>query len=188
MSYNDQHILIELNNNNPKPFEEYFRQVFPELVKYAYSLTLSKETAEEIAQDAFIYIWNNCSKIIITGSLKAYLITTVKHACINHLKTKARKNFTKYVSESDLNSLSGLYYQPIEANELRKHIKKAIQSLPDRCQTVFLLSRFTDMTYPQIAAELDISVKTVEAQMSIALSRIRKYIDDRGMLFYCFMI
>jgi RNA polymerase sigma-70 factor, ECF subfamily len=184
MSLFDQKILNDLSNNNPKAFEEFFRITFPELLKYTYSLTLSKEVSEEIVQDAFIYVWKNCSKISISASLKAYLLTSVKNASINYLKNKSKKAIDVEISEVSLMSYNEVFSQHIDTKELKKNIKKAINSLPGRCRTIFLLSRFTDMTYAQIATELDISVKTVEAQMSIALVRIRKYLDKNEMLYF----
>jgi RNA polymerase sigma-70 factor (ECF subfamily) len=77
----------------------------------------------------------------------------------------------------------------LEFSELQQMVNAAINSLPPRCKAIFVLSREEALSYRQIAEELDVSVKTVEAQMSIALKRMRSYLTDRGIswIYLCMM-
>ena len=120
----------------------------------------------------FLKFWRKREKIVITTSLKAYL----RRAAVNKTLNYIRDQKVKPDGEDrlpPLESKSVSINQQLEAAELKILIDRSIDQLPKRCRLVFVLSRFEDMSYQEIADKLDISIKTVENQISKALKYLR---------------
>jgi RNA polymerase sigma-70 factor, ECF subfamily len=138
------------------------------------------ETAQEIVQEAFLSLWEKRDTIDMAQPVKAYLITTIRNKCLNWLRDNKKFNtvilhFEELLPDQEYVSADRL----IEA-ELLKTVNHAIHELPEKCREIFTLSRFGNLKYQEIADQLQISVKTVETQMSKALQhmriRLREYI------------
>jgi len=155
-------------------FEDLFRSRFKPLVSYAMRFVRDMETARAIVQDAFTGLWEKRATVDTGREIAAYLTTTVRNRCLNYLRDEKKYN-------RDLIELEGLLSDEadrmpsdrIEMAQLELQIKTAIGELPVKCREVFELSRFHNMKYQQIALQLGISVKTVETQMSRALSHLK---------------
>ena len=129
-------------------------------------------------QDAFASLWEKRDTIELDRSPKSYLGTTVKNRCINYLRDN--KKFDRSIL--DLEGLDA-HYEYVEqdhlvTNELKIRIEEATNSLPEKCREIFLKNRFEHKKYQEIANELNISVKTVEAQMSKALRVMREKLSE----------
>jgi RNA polymerase sigma-70 factor (ECF subfamily) len=158
-----------------------FNQYNTALCSYAYRILNDSNEAEEIVHVTFCKIWDNRKSIEISESLNAYLYKSVYNNSLTQLRK--RRQYAKYVD----NGLVDLYFNRIVQNphaemklidsESRKIILAAINELPERCRDVFIKCKIDGLTYPKAAEKLGISVKTVEAQMSIALKRLRKNLD-----------
>ena len=171
---NDESIFHQVKNNNEKAFEVLFKKYYAPLCKYVYTYLKDKDESENITQEVFITIWNNKEQIAINTSVSSYLYRSVRNHAINFLKKS-----TRYSVES-IENMPGFEIANEESEidedtffEMEKKISEAIDSLPDRCREVFKLSRVDGLKYKEIAEQLDISIKTVETQMSIALKRMR---------------
>lgn len=159
-------------------FEGLFKSHFAELTLYATRFVEDMENAEEIVQDIFFNLWNNRLKLNINTSIKAYLYTTVRNTCLNLIKHKKvehkyREYFSRQLHEDEL--------QPEDwmgGNELQDKISKTIEKLPPERKKVFMMSRFDNLKYKEIAEKLDISVKTVENQMGKALKFLREELKE----------
>ena len=159
-------------------FEGLFKSHFAELTIYATRFVEEIENAEEIVQDIFFNLWNNRLKLNINTSIKAYLYTTVRNTCLNLIKhkkveNKYREYFSRQLHEDEL--------QPedwMDGNELQDKITETIEKLPPERKKVFVMSRFDNLKYKEIAEKLDISVKTVENQMGKALKFLREELKD----------
>ena len=171
----DTEIVKQLNKNNREIIRHLFDNYYLELYRFALKLVHAKEVAEEIVDDIFVNIWNNRQKIEIKSSLKAYLYASVRFGALNYFRdNKNRLSQTDDVMP-DL-PFNETPLDKIQEGELSRVLTDAIQSLPEKCRAIFSLSRNSDLTYKQIAGELNISVKTVENQMSIALKKIREFL------------
>jgi RNA polymerase sigma-70 factor (ECF subfamily) len=160
-------------------FEIAFKAHFKDLLAYAFVILRNEALAEEIVQEVFYRIWLKKQKLSINKSLKAYLYKSVYHTCINKLKYE--KNNARYVQPlEEYKNQPGIDESTykIELSELEKAIQIALNDLPERCRTIFQLSRFEDLTYQQIADQLELSIKTVESQMGKALKKLRKRLVD----------
>jgi RNA polymerase sigma-70 factor (ECF subfamily) len=124
-------------------------------------------------QEAFISLWDKRDNIDLSKSVKSYLSSIIYTRSLNYLRDNKKFN-KELLGFENINQQSG-YSQTdrlIEA-ELKERIDTAIKELPEKCREIFMLSRFENLKYQQIADKLQISVKTVEAQMSKALQHMR---------------
>ncbi len=150
-----------------------FRQEFKGLCFFAVKYVKDYDTSREIVQDAFINLWEKKNVIDLSKPVKSYLSTSVRNKCLNHLRDNQKFN-TDILSMEDLLSDYGVEPQDtmVEA-DIRQNIQDAIGELPEKCREIFVLSRFENLKYQQIAEKLGISIKTVETQMSKALQHMR---------------
>ncbi len=157
-----------------KAYESLFHREYSSIARYANKIVRDPTIAEEIAQEVFIYIWEKRENINITGSLTAYLFSATKNKCINWLKSELPKiQATLDISDTDL--VDQVNSVDIDhEKKVRNVINQSIELLPKKCKEIFLLSRYGGLTYEEIAEELDLSKKTVENQMGIALKKLRE--------------
>ncbi len=173
----DKEINSKLKNDDKSVLRYLFDHYQLLLYRYALKLTLNKEASEEIVQDIFISIWQKRSERNI-DNFKHYLLKAVKFRSINYIKAQAR--WSDKTDESiAYNNTDGITpVQEMEGRELSEAIEKAIQQLPKKCAAIFTLSRNSELSYKEIAAELNISVKTVENQIGIALKKLREMLKN----------
>jgi len=172
----EAHILSLLNEEPEKAFALMYDNYFDYLVKVVYRILLDESQTKDVVQGVFIGIWNKKDSLDISSSLKQYLRRSAINRSLNHIRS-TKKVRDDHDSVDDVN-LSGNddHTLNIEAEELNQQIGAAIESLPERCRLIFNLSRYEDMSYKQIAENLDISVKTVENQITKALKLMRNKI------------
>ncbi len=149
--------------------ETIFRKHYKDLLAFAYTYTNNIHDSEEIVQEVFLSVWEQRKKINIDRSLKNYLMGAVKFKAINF-----QKRHIKYSFENENHELDIIEELKINDNNLNRKLRENIKKLPDQCRTIFLLSRFTNLTYAEIASHLNISKKTVETQISIALKKLKQ--------------
>lgn len=176
-----QAILTRLKNNDQAALKELFDHYYTPLTRFALRLTADPMTAEEIAQDAFIYLWEKRSALHIKVSIEAYLYKSVKNKCINHLKSKTAR-FAKAVDgEEAFMTLQGP--EPdVVSGELRILIEEGLSKLPSQTAGIFSFSRHAGLSYTEIAKKLDISPKTVEYHVSSALRFLKHFLSRYGYL------
>jgi RNA polymerase sigma-70 factor, ECF subfamily len=157
-----------------------FDKYYTELCRLSFKYVGRSEISEDIVQDVFIKIWNKRNTLNYTGKIKPCLITSVINTSINYIQSKfARQDILDESHiEEDISEFN--QHDEIVRNELEQIVKTAIEELRDKCRTIFTLSRFSGLTYKDISDKLDISVKTVEAQISIALKKILLFLSKFG--------
>ena len=160
--------------------ENVFKAVFESHFKLLRNFLIFKfrdvERAEDTAQNAFVVLWENCA-MIKPEQAKSFLFTTAIRLSLNLIK------HDKVVLNFELQSKSnGTHHESPEflllESELKKRLEKAISDLPEKQRTVFLMNRFENQSYTQIAALLDLSVKTVEKRMHLALVSLRQVVKN----------
>ncbi len=179
------YFLKSMTPTNQKPgsplcHEAVFRGVFDSYFKLLRNFLIYKYRdvgrAEDTAQNAFVILWENCGTLQ-PEQAKSFLYTTAIRLSLNQLK------HDKIVTNFELQSKStGIHGESPEfllvEEELRKQLEKAILDLPEKQRTVFLMNRFDNQSYTEIAAVLDLSVKAVEKRMHQALLSLRKVIKN----------
>jgi RNA polymerase sigma-70 factor (ECF subfamily) len=139
--------------------------------KYLGDLDLSRSLVQEL----FVDLWLKREKLAIREPVKFYLYKAVRNRAIDHLRKSNRNVKLSEISDS---KLSSPFEDKLEEAELNARINQSINELPEKCREIFLLCRFEGLKYSQIAEKLNISVKTVEMQMGIALKKMKDKLPD----------
>jgi RNA polymerase sigma-70 factor (ECF subfamily) len=150
-----------------------FRSHFAGMCFFAQKYVKDFETAKEIAQDAFISLWERRETIDMSRPVKSYLTMVIHNKCTNYLRDN--RKFDPYILNIE-NLLEVPQYDGADSmveSELQLKIDLSIAELPERCREIFVLNRYENLKYQEIADKLQISVKTVETQMSKALQHMR---------------
>ncbi|MCE2615924.1 MAG: RNA polymerase sigma-70 factor [Phocaeicola sp.] len=175
--------------NTEADFDKIYKIYYPKLVRFANTYLLSISDSENIVQDIFLQVWEAHGNIPYGNHIHAYLFTAVKNRCIDFLRS-LKKRETSHLSDVEQKELDLKLYslemfdeQGFTLDELEKAITDAIASLPESCRRIFLLSRMEGLTYKEIAEQLDVSINTVEGQMSVALRKLRSVLKDYLYLF-----
>ncbi len=146
---------------------------FYRLYKLCYSFVANKETAEEITNDVFIKIWQKKYLLKKVDNPEYYLLKCARNRALEFLRSQ-RPAFE--LLEDDLQDFSIAWEtspeQILISSEMVRHINKSIEGLAPKCKLIFLLVKESNLKYREVAELLNLSVKTVEAQMSIALKKI----------------
>jgi RNA polymerase sigma-70 factor (family 1) len=154
-------------------FEEVYRQYFVRLFRFCFSIIHQKESAEEIVNDVFLRFWERRNEVPPVGNPRLYLYVSVKNRASNYLRDNPSFPTIEITERCD-------QYIRFDTNpetllldaEARLMIQAAINRLPPRCKLIFSLIKVDGLKYKEVARLLDLSVKTVEAQLAIALRKI----------------
>jgi RNA polymerase sigma-70 factor, ECF subfamily len=169
----DREFLDRLRKGDTAAFDTIFRTWYGPLVGTAERMLRDRAVAEELVQDVMLELWRRRETLDAEGSAQAYLFQATRNRVLNHL----RHLKIEQRSEPEIRNESSSTPHAdaaVAQEELSVAVQQAVQSLPDRCREVFELSRVHGLKYAEIARQLGISVKTVEAQMGKALRTLRE--------------
>lgn len=174
----EQDIVGAIRGGDERVYETVFRQYYPLLCRYAYSVLQDYDEAEEVVQTLFVHVWERRNGLLISTSLKSYLYQAVHNRCLNQIKHRqVRAVYQQHVEQEPMPTVLSPM-QAVVADELSGRLQAAIANLPEQCRRVFELSRFEELKYQEIADELGISIKTVENQIGKALRILRAELAD----------
>lgn len=162
----------------PKKFEEIFHEHYEALCNYAARLVRDDDMAEEIVQDLFVQFLESKS-LENVEHVDRFLIRSVKFKCIDFLRRQANARVIT-VNHAVESQQASVEVESEEETEALFHY--LVAKLPPKTREVFLLVRQSGLTYQEAAEKLEISVKTVEAQMSRALDKMRSALKEHGYL------
>ena len=169
-SYRDEDLLILLAKNDKDAFTELYNRYWAVLFGIAYNRLQQAVTAEDIVHDVFLSLWKNKTDQKIL-QLENYLATATKYCVLAKIKKlQQEKSFS--------NRLQIMHIKPrieeiLDHKKILEIIKKEVETLPEKCKLIFKSSRVDGKPIKQIAAELNLSTKTVENQISKALKHLR---------------
>ncbi|HVU57834.1 MAG TPA: RNA polymerase sigma-70 factor [Puia sp.] len=158
--------------NDQLAFKELYEKKFFKLFQFALAFVKSQLIAEELVNDIFLKLWNKRDKLDAIGNIDVYLYVAVKNASLNFLRRPEKKHVSLDEIEIEYLHISADPASVLITSELKKIIEKAINSLPPRCRLVFKLIKEDKLSYKEVAAILNVSVKTVDTQLSIALKKL----------------
>ena len=168
MSINDDILLLKLiQSGNEQAFKYLFDTYFASLCRFAHVYVSDTQDAEELILELFVHIWEHRNEINITLSFKAYLFQAARNRCLNYLRDNRSMLRLEEVEEE-------IRDEDISALEM-----EAICALPDKCREVFQYSRHENLSNREIAEKMQISIKTVEAQITKALKLIKNFLDEK---------
>jgi RNA polymerase sigma-70 factor (ECF subfamily) len=176
----DIKLFNRIRNDDFIAFETLFKKYYKSLCIYAEYYVGESEMAKEIVSDFFLKIWENRSNIQINSSVKNYCYTSIQNQSLKYLEhLKVLKKYREYAEGrlkhiQFVESITGDYpLANLISKEIVEEIETSINNLPEKCKEIFMLSRFEDMSYEDIATKLTISINTVRTQMSRALEKLR---------------
>ncbi len=182
----DSLIFEAIKRDDNSAYEMVFREYYRPMTAYAFRFLGNLPDSESIVQDVFLRLWQKRKEIMITSSLQNYLFRSVKNNCINYIEhEKIKTGYQSLVirNEAERSEYSEFF---LEFGLMTK-IETAIASLPDKRQEIFRLAREEGLKYREIADRLNISIKTVETQMTLALKQLRESLKEYKNLVMFFL-
>lgn len=165
-----------LQADDPEALKELFEAHYLHVCAAIHRFTAARSVTEDLAQQVFIRLWQKRHQITINSTPGAYLQRMAINEALAWLRSKKNQHpdpLPAHLSDKEQNLAPDPSNQLLQ-QELDEHILSAINNLPPRCRDVFVLSRFGDCSYREIADQLNISIKTVENQMGKALKLLRE--------------
>jgi len=160
---------------NEDAYKKLFLLLHRPLCQFAFGILKSKDHAQEVVSDVFIHIWENKAKLPVIEAPLIYFYKAVKNRALNSIARERRQQALD--AGEWLVPLPSVYFDPeklMMTEELIQKLRQAVESLPGRCRLIFKLVKDDGLKYKEVADLLQISVKTVEAQMTIAMRRLGK--------------
>jgi RNA polymerase sigma-70 factor (ECF subfamily) len=169
-----QSCLLKISNEgDAQSFKELYRFYFVRLFRFCMGIVHQKEPAEEIVHNVFMKLWEKRTLLSKIENPDVYLYVAVKNHSLDYL---SKNRFKETVDISSISSDFLVFHvdpeQMMITEEMRKKIAEAIEQLPPRCKHIFCLVKEDGLKYKDVAAILNLSVKTVEAQMVIAMKKL----------------
>lgn len=176
-SYEDHELLLMLKSNNEFGIKCIYDKYWKRLYLSAFSIVREAGPCEDIVQDVLLQLWLKRGEVEIY-SLKSYLYSAVRYKVLSYIRSADHRKVFIYPGE--LEQLAGIEELKDRLNErdITGMLDNGVALLPERCKQVFTLSRKEFLSNKQIAKRMGISIKTVEAQMTIALRLLKKSMSD----------
>ncbi len=160
-------------------FESLYLTYFERLLRFIILYVHSLSEAEEIVSDTFLVLWNNRKALPEITNFDSYLYAIARHKAISHYRIQ-------HMTKVDLNDKTVDFFihtettpeEELISKETKQRLNDAINALPYKCKMTFKLVREDKLKYKEVAAILDISVKTVEAHLATAIKKIRKFLSS----------
>jgi RNA polymerase sigma-70 factor (ECF subfamily) len=184
INHNELNYFKAFKEGNNDAFNFYFNKYYNRILGFSIQFLYDKDEAKNITQEAFLKLWINKDKIQTETGIQPFLFTYAKSICLNvlrHNKVKDRfKNDLLNQKERQLDSqiLNSMNFDSLELTELEVLINKVIAELPEKTKQVYLKKRFENKKNEEIATEMGVSQKAVEAHMTKALKILKEQLSD----------
>lgn len=176
MEQTDDILLLKLIKRGDQiAFQHLFYEYVDSLERFIMYYIHDREKAQELVLDIFTYVWEHRETLEIRLTMKAYLFQSAKNKAFTYIRDKKTSFYIEDMSFSDAGKNDD--YQ-VELDELNRLIQEAVTLLPAKCKEIFKKSREDNLTNKEIANSLNISEKTVEGQITIALKKIKAFLGD----------
>lgn len=186
-------LIFEMDiNTNLDDFNKLFADYQKRFIRFANSFVRDQAVAEDITVDSFMYYWENRHSLNHDTNIPAYILTTVKHKCLNYLEhirvreeyAESAKSHAAWELNLRISTLEACEPEELFSQEIQCMVDKALQSLPEQTREVFVMSRYENKSNKEIAVALNISVKGVEYHITKTLSLLRKVLKEYLYLFF----
>jgi RNA polymerase sigma-70 factor, ECF subfamily len=173
---NERILRLLQQTDEVKFMEALFKAYYNPLCRTAFRVVNDRDTAEDLVQEVFVKVWNNRQALQINTSLKAYLHRSTINTALNYLEKNKRQVNLEAEDLIKAAPATNQLEEQLSFKEVENRVEEAINALPPACRTIFVLSRYENMSYQEIANTLNLSIKTVENQMGKALKTMREYL------------
>ena len=178
--------IIMNENSEIQIFNHLFVTYKGRLIHFARTYVEDEMMAEDIAVESLMYYWENRKKLNAHSNIQAYILTVVKHKCLDHLRhLRTQEDYAEYLQEHETRKLN-LRIATLEAcnperifsEELQRLVDKTLDSLPEQTRDIFVRSRYNNQSHKEIAESLGLSTKAVEFHITKALKIFRVSLKD----------
>ena len=183
----DKELLTKLKEGDELAFVKIYNQYRNKVYNYAYQLSKSADTAEEIVQEVFIRIWQKREQINTDFSFQGYIKKITLNHVLNHLKKIAREKALQEEVFLHIAENSSRAEDKLLEKELRKVYEEAIAQLPAQKKLIYQMVRTEELSHEEIAIKLSISKNTVKNHMVEARKFVREYVRKNGGVI-CFIL
>lgn len=175
----EKELLQQLKQSNEHALTQLYIAHWQPLFLTAYNILKDKKACEDIVQEIFLQIWLRRQTLDVRESLKTYLSTAVRYQVFHYIRKQSKR---QVVPESEDLTLAGNSDEGLLCKDLYGQVHQVVQELPERCRLIYRLSREEQLSHKEIAHRLNISIKTVENQLTIALRRVRHYLEEYSII------
>lgn len=179
-SLGDKILLEKYSQGNTSAYNVLFKRYYDPLYGYALKNVKESGVAEELTMDVMLGLWKTKGQVQVEDNLKAYLYRSVKNAIYNHYRKKILNTVSLEMVSEDLNYTSRSADHELDSKELEKVYRQQLNLLSPQRRKVYEMSREENMTYSEIARNMDLSVNTVENYMVASLSFFRKQLKEHA--------
>ncbi len=172
---------------NKASFEELFKTYFKPLTAFAFKFINDIDDAKSIVHDVFMKLWEKRDDIDLSKSVKSYLYTSVNNKSLNYIRDHKKFNREEFVLENQSSKTPNIE-EELTSSEVQKKIDRCLNSLNPKVKRIFEMSRYEDKKYKEIAEEMNLSIKTVEAHMTTALKALRENLKEYLTVILLFLI
>ncbi len=169
--YNDMELLRAMASGDKNALVLLYHRYWQRLFLAAHNVLKDKAACEDIVQEAFLQLWQRRETLQVHTSLEAYLFSTIRYSVFHYIKKeRARAGVFEQLTSRLYNATPE---EIVTEKNIRVRVADVVEALPDKCREVYRLSREEQLSHREIADRLNISTKTVENQLTIALKKIR---------------
>ena len=176
ITYDEKELMLQLMQGDANAFTAIYELYKDKVFAFAFTLTKSKDTAEETVQEVFSKLWEKRGQIDTAYSFTAYIKKIAYHCIIDFFRKAKRDRTMQQKIQDNMLALQHTHEDELIGKELQKLYQQAIEQLPPQRKRIYTLSRDQHLSYEEIAGELNISKFTVRNQMAEAIQFIRRYI------------
>ena len=179
-TYKEKELLLLVAGGDESAYKHLYTRYWDQIYSTAFMFTRSPELSEDLAQDVFARIWAKRRKLVEVEKFEAYLFIMARNLVFDKLRKEVYDGRNDSFFEAYFTEPDSTPSESTELKELGDLVETAIRQLPVQQQKAFRLSRFSGMTYVQIAAEMGISRLTVKSHIVRALQSLRAYLAEHG--------
>ena len=186
-------LLTKLKNADQEAFRQIYESYVKKVYRFVYRFVRNADESEDLTQEVFLSIWEHKQTINLSKSFDGFIFTIAYRKIIDYYRLASKKPFTELDDVFISNIASEMHSDELLVkHQIESIYEKALQEMPPKRREVFLLSRHDGLTNQQIADKMHISIKTVENQMTSALSFLKSYLlNSDGIalsLFFTFFL
>ncbi len=178
-----------------KAFNQLFTDYYGLFVRFANTYIQDNAIAEDIAVESIMYYWENRHTLASDSNIYAYILEAIKHKCLNHLRhLRVREDVEQRMQEHQqrvnsllIATLEACDPQELFSDEVQRLLDEALGMMSEKTRRIFIMSRYENKTYPEIAEQFSLSVKSVEFHISKALKILRVQLKDYYMIMLLFL-
>jgi RNA polymerase sigma-70 factor, ECF subfamily len=188
MKNDDEFTYKAIRKGDVCAFESFYMKYQPRLFAYGMGILNDEEATKDVVQEAFIAFWEHRENIMTDYSVTSYLFKIFHSKCLKHLRIQAIQSNFSQLSDLKMKEIEIAFYNPdrnvfgsVFMHEVEELYEKAVKKLPEQCREIFTLSKQQDMKSAEIAAQLGLSVRTVENQIYKAIHILRQEMKDYAL-------